>query len=97
MSTTIKPIGMRVLLERVPTETKTASGLYVPDGANVDGGKPRKATVVALGLCKKDEEFRVAVGDTVLITGYGGVEYTVDDKKYVIINEVDILAIINND
>ena len=97
MSTTIKPIGMRVLLEREPIATKTASGLYVPDSANTEGGKPRKATVVALGKCKKDEEFRVAVGDKVLITGYGGVEYTVDDKKYVIINEADILAIINND
>lgn len=97
MSTTIKPIGKRVLLERVPTETKTAGGLYVPDGANMEGGKPKKATVVAIGTCKKDEEFQVSVGDTVLITGYGGVEYTVDDKKYVIINEVDILAIINND
>lgn len=97
MSTTIKPIGMRVLLERAPLETKTASGLYVPDSATSEGGKPRHATVIALGTGKKDEEFRVAVGDKVLITGYGGVEYTADDKKYVIINEVDILAIINND
>ena len=97
MSTTIKPIGMRVLLEREPIATKTASGLYVPDGANTEGGKPKKATVIALGTGKKDEEFRVAVGDKVLVTGYGGVEYAVDDKKYVIINEVDILAIINND
>ena len=97
MSTTIKPIGMRVLLERVKAETKTATGLYVPDGASIDPNKPKLATVLALGTGAKDEEFRVAVGDTVLVTSYGGVDYTVGDKKYTIMNEVDILAIIKND
>lgn len=97
MSKTIKPIGMRVLLERVKAETKTATGLYVPDGASLDSNKPKLATVRALGTGTKDEEFSVAVGDTVLITSYGGVDYTVDDKKYTIMNEVDILAIIKND
>lgn len=97
MSKTIKPIGMRVLLERVKAETKTAAGLYVPDGASLDSNKPKLAIVRALGTGTKDEEFSVAVGDTVLITSYGGVDYTVDDKKYTIMNEVDILAIIKND
>lgn len=97
MSTTIKPIGMRVLLARVKEETKTATGLYVPDGASIDPNKPKLATVLALGTGAKDEEFRVAVGDTVLVTSYGGVDYTVGDKKYTIMNEVDILAIIKND
>lgn len=96
MSTTIKPIGMRVLLERVKVEQKTTSGLYVPDNAQLDGAGPKKAKVVALGTGKKGEEFRVAVGDTVLITNYGGVEYKDEDKKYIIINEVDILAILND-
>lgn len=93
----IKPIGMRVLLECAKKETKTQGGLYIPDSAANERNAPRKAVVRALGTGSKDEEFKVAVGDTVLVTSYGGVDVTVDDEKYVIINEVDILAIINKD
>lgn len=97
MSSTITPIGMRVLLECAKKETKTQGGIYIPDSAANERKDPREAVVVAVGTGSKDEAFKVAVGDTVLITGYGGVDVKVNDKKYVIINEIDILAIIKKE
>lgn len=93
MSTYIKPIGMRVLLERVEAERKTEGGLYIPDGS-VDREAPKKAIVRELGTGNGKDEFRVAVGNTVIITAYGGVEVKLDGKKYIIMNETDILAVV---
>lgn len=93
----IKPIGQRVLVERVEAETKTAGGLFLPDTAKE---KPQEAIVRALGTGGLDKEgnkinFNVAVDDKVLITKYGGTEVTVNGTAYVILNESDILAIID--
>ena len=93
----IKPLGQRVLVERVEAESKTAGGLFLPDTAKE---KPQEAIVRAIGTGGRDKDgkdipFNVAVNDKVLITKYGGTEIVVDGTTYTILNESDILAIID--
>ena len=87
----IRPLADRVLLEPKEAETKTAGGLYIPDTAKE---KPQQGTVVAAGPGKKDEPMEVKVGDVVLYGKYAGTEVTVDEKKYLIVKQSDILAIL---
>ena len=87
----IKPLADRVLVEPLPAETKTASGLYIPDSAQE---KQHQGTVVAIGNGKKDEPLTVKVGDTVLYGKFSGSELRLDGKDYLMMREDDILAII---
>ncbi|MCF0173938.1 MAG: co-chaperone GroES [Bacteroidales bacterium] len=87
----IKPLQDRVLVEPKEAETKTASGLYIPDSAKE---KPQSGTVIAAGPGKKDEPMEVKAGDQVLYGKYSGVEITVEGKKYIIMKQSDILAIL---
>ena len=90
-NTMIKPLGTRVVLEPKEAETMTAGGLYIPDNAKE---KPQQGTVVAVGPGSKDEPMEVKVGETVLYGKYAGTEVTVDGKKYLIVKQSDILAIL---
>ena len=85
----IKPLADRVLVEPKEAETKTASGLYIPDTAKE---KPLEGTVVAAGPGKKDAPMEVKVGDVVLYGKYAGTEISYDGKKYLIMSQSDILA-----
>lgn len=87
----IKPLADRVVIEPKEAETRTASGLYIPDNAKE---KPQQGKIVAAGPGKKDEPMEVKVGDTVLYGKYAGTEITVDGKDYLILRQSDILAII---
>ena len=87
----IKPLADRVLVEPKEAETKTESGLFIPDTAKE---KPQQGVVVAAGPGKKDEPMEVKVGDVVLYGKYAGTEVTLDDKKYLIVKQSDILAVI---
>ena len=91
MGATIKPLADRVLIEPVAAETKTASGLYIPDTAKE---KPQTGKVVAVGNGKKDHTMTVKVGDTVLYSKYGGTELKHEGADYLIMREDDILAVI---
>ena len=91
MKLKIKPLADRVLLEPMEAETKTASGIIIPDNAKE---KPQKATVVAVGIGTKDNPMTVKVGDTVLYGKYSGTELKFEGKDYLIMSEKDILAII---
>ena len=91
MKLNIKPLADRVLLEPMEAETKTASGIIIPDNAKE---KPQKATVVAVGIGTKDNPMTVKVGDTVLYGKYSGTELKFEGKDYLIMSEKDILAII---
>lgn len=91
MGINIKPLADRVLIEPVPAEIKTASGLIIPDSAKE---KPLKGTVVAAGKGTKDEPITVKVGDTVLYGKYAGTELAYDGKDYLIMRESDIFAIV---
>ena len=91
MKLNIKPLADRVLLEPMEAETKTASGIIIPDNAKE---KPQKATVVAVGIGTKDNPMTVKVGETVLYGKYSGTELKFEGKDYLIMSEKDILAII---
>ena len=87
----IKPLADRVLSEAKEAETKTASGLYIPDSAKE---KPQQGTVIAVGSGKKDEPMELCVGDTVLYGKYAGTEITVDGKDYLIMRQSDVVAVL---
>jgi chaperonin GroES len=87
----IKPLADRVLVESAPAETKTATGIIIPDTAKE---KSQKGTIVAVGPGKKDEPLTVKVGDTVLYGKYGGTEVSIGGKDYMIMRESDIYAIL---
>jgi len=91
----IRPLGEKVLIERLEAETQTAGGIVLPDSAKE---KPQKGTVLALGDGKMLDDgtrggFQVAIGDTVLFSSYAGTEIKVDGKEYLLMDESDILAI----
>ncbi len=90
MSTKFKPLADRVLIEPVPAEQKTASGIFIPDTAKE---KPLKGTVIAIGDGKKDEPLTVKVGDTVLFGQYSGTEIKMDGQTFLIMKEADIYGI----
>lgn len=87
----IKPLADRVLIEPQEAQKQTASGLFIPDTAKE---KPQQGKVLAAGPGKKDEPMEVKIGDTVLYGKYAGTEVSVDDKKYLIVKQSDILAIL---
>jgi chaperonin GroES len=92
----IRPLGDKVLVERVEAEAKTAGGIVLPDTAKE---KPQRGKVVSVGEGKMLEngtrkEVQVKKGDTVLFTSYAGTEIKVDGKEYLIMDESDIIAVI---
>ena len=91
MGLNIQPLADRVLIEPQEAETKTASGIYIPDSAKE---KPQQGKVVAVGKGKKDHDMTVKVGDTVLYGKYSGSELKLDGRDYLMMGEDDILAII---
>ena len=87
----IKPLADRVMIEPLPAETTTASGLIIPDSAKE---KQQKGAVMAVGSGTKDEPMTVKVGDTVLYGKYSGTEIVFEGTEYLIMRESDILAIV---
>ena len=92
----IRPLGDKVLVQRVEAADVSAGGIVLPDSAKE---KPAEGTVVALGegrLLKDGSRsaFTVKKGDTVLFTSYAGTEVKWDGAEYLIMSEDDILGII---
>ena len=92
----IKPLGERVVVKVLEKETKTKSGIVLPDTAKE---KPQMGKVLAIGPGKMlDNGQRLAMevktGDQVLFAKYSGTEVKLDDEEYMILKENDILAIL---
>ena len=87
----IKPLADRVLIEPAPAETKTVGGIIIPDTAKE---KPLQGTVVAVGCGTKDEEMVLKEGDTVLYGKYAGTEEEFEGKKYLIMRQSDVVAVL---
>lgn len=85
MSVNIKPLGDRVVAELEAAESRTSSGLYLPEAAKE---KPKVATVVAVGKDVKD----VKKGDRILFKEYSTTEVKLEKTDYLLIKEEDILA-----
>lgn len=91
MSVNFRPLANRVLIEPIEAETKTASGIIIPDSAKE---KPQEGIAVAVGNGTEDEPMTVKVGDKVLYGKYAGSELKLDGKDYLIVKESDILGIL---
>ena len=86
----IQPLGENVLVKIEAKESKTESGLYLPESAS--GERGQQGVVVAVGT---HEEMAVKKGDTVIFKRYGSSEEVkIDDKEHVILSYKDILAIV---
>ncbi len=98
--TSVKPLGNNVLVEPLSDEergSKTKSGIFIPE--TVDKERPDQGTVVEVGPGKRDRHGKiipVAVkkGQRIVFSKYGPDEIKVGDKKYYIISEENILAVI---
>ena len=92
---TIKPLGARVLLREIETEETTKSGIVLPSNAKE---KPYMAEVAEVGPGEiKDGQvvgMQVKKGDRVLYSKYAGTEAKLDNEKYLIVKQDDILAIV---
>ena len=87
MKLKIKPLADRVLVEPIEAETKTASGIIIPDNAKE---KPQKGKVMAVGKGTKDSPITVKVGDLVLYGKYSGTELKLEGKDY-LVNDGDVM------
>ena len=85
----IEPLGSRVLIRPLEQESKTASGLLLPETAKE---KPQSGEVVAIG---DDEGTRLKVGDRVLFAKYSGTEFKYDGVEYILFESTDVLARLN--
>jgi chaperonin GroES len=85
MSTPLQPLGDYVVAVNEEAETKTASGLYLPDKAQE---KPKTAKVVATGPHAK----QVKVGNRIVYKSYSTTEVKVDGTEYILVKEEDVLA-----
>jgi chaperonin GroES len=86
-----KPNEDRVLVEAAEAETKTASGIIIPDTAKE---KPQKGKVIAVGEGLKDKPVTVKVGDNILYGKYAGTEIVIDGREYLIMRNSDIFGTI---
>ena len=93
---TLKPLGNRVLVQRLEPEEKMKGGIILPDSAKK---KQESARVVALGSGKRLDDGKilpipVKLGDVILMDKYSGQEVNIDDEEYMILKADDIIAII---
>ncbi len=82
-----KPLGDRLLVQRIEEANTTASGIIIPDNAKE---KPSKAKVIAAGSEVED----INVGDTVVFGKYSGNEIILDGTEYLIMESSDIFGIL---
>src|SRR3989344_2324952 len=93
---TLKPLGNRVLVQRLEPEEKVKGGIILPDSAKK---KQETARVIAIGSGKRLDDGKtlpvpVKIGDVILMDKYSGQEVTIDDEEYMILKADDIIAII---
>lgn len=92
----LRPLHDRVIIERLDQETKTASGIFIPDAA---AEKPDQGIVRAIGPGKRDDSGKsialdVKVGDRVLFGKYAGQTVKVDGKELLVMREEDLMAVV---
>ena len=94
----VRPLGDKLLIKRTEAQSKTESGIYLPESAK---DKPKEGKIVAVGsgLLNKDTgeylPFTVKKGDLVIFNSYAGTEIKIDDEELLIMTEEDVLGIID--
>lgn len=95
----LRPLSDRVIVEPLERDEMTASGILLPETAKE---KPQEGLVIAAGPGRWDEDgkkrlpLEVSVNDKVVYAKYSGTEIKLGDKKYLILSEKDILAVVEN-
>ena len=92
----LRPLHDRVIIKRLDQESKTASGIIIPDAA---AEKPDQGEVLAVGPGKRDEAGKlnaldVKVGDRVLFGKYAGQTVKVDNEELIVMREDDIMGVV---
>lgn len=96
--TTIRPLHDKILVKRDDAETKTASGIFLPESSK---DKPKTGTVQAVGDGALNTEtgeripLTVKKGDRVIFSSYAGTEIKLDGVDYLMMSEDDVLAIVD--
>lgn len=81
------PLGSRLLIKPIQEEKKTEGGIVIPETAKE---KPMKAKVLEVG--KEVEDLDVKPKDKVIFSKYAGTELKIDEENYIIIDQDDVLA-----
>ena len=92
----IRPLQDRLLVKRLESDEKTASGLYIPDSAKE---KPQQGKVIAVGKGKVREDgtvqpLDIKAGDVILFGKYSGQDVKIDDEELIIMREDDVYGIV---
>jgi chaperonin GroES len=92
----LRPLADRVVIKRIESETKTASGIVIPDNA---AEKPDQGEVIAVGPGKKNDKgeviaMNVKVGDRVLFGKYSGQTVKVNGDELLVMREEDLFAVV---
>ncbi len=95
----IRPLANNVVVRPATKEETTKSGIVIPDTANQE--KPEKGQVIAIGEGKRLEDgslspMSVKIGETVMFKKYSPDEVKVEDEEYLILNESDIIAVLED-
>lgn len=85
------PLGDRVVLKQLVAEETTKSGIVLP---GQEKEKPQQAEVIAVGPGTADVKMEVQTGDQVIYSKYSGTEVKLEDEKYIVVKQEDILAVI---
>lgn len=98
MSSKIRPLSDRVVVEPRETETQTPGGIFIPDTADKD--KPIQGTIIAVGTGRYVEgkmlPLQVKVGDKVLFGKYAGTNIKLDAQEYLVMREEDIMGVLED-
>ena len=87
----VKPLADRVLVKNDQAETKTASGIFIPEAAQE---KTQTAVVVAVGPGTEDEKITVKPGDRIMYGEYSGTQVKIDGEDHLIVKISDIIAVV---
>jgi len=92
----IRPLGDKVLVQRIQAQNTTSGGIVIPDTAKE---KPQRGKIISVGSGKvlddgSTKEMQVKKGDTVIFTSYAGTEVKIDGDEYLIMSESDIMAVV---
>lgn len=87
----VKPLGDRVLVKNDKAETKTMSGIIIPEAAQE---KTQTATVIEVGQGTDDVKITVKVGDRIMYDKYAGTQLKIDGEDHLILRMSDIIATI---
>ncbi|MFA6046069.1 MAG: co-chaperone GroES [Phycisphaerales bacterium] len=97
-SSSIRPLGDKILVKRDEAQTKTDSGIYLPESSK---DKPKTGTIEAVGTGNINTDtgeripLSVKKGDKVIFSSYAGTEVKLEGTELLIMSEEDILAVID--